>query len=103
MENKNENSRKPADKKPSEKKTTPVGTNVIGYLLALGIGALLIVIFLQGASETDLPYLQLLQLIKKGNPYRAELAVQSAAGAASKASEAVKKPLDNPHIEIEEN
>ena len=37
MENKPENGRKPAEKKNPEKKSPQVGTNVIGYLLALGI------------------------------------------------------------------
>jgi cell division protease FtsH len=103
MENKNENGRKPAEKKTSEKKTPQVGNNVIGYLVALGVGALLIVIFMPRNSETELPYLQLLQLIKKGNPRRADLPVQAASTVAKPGAEAAKKPIDYPHIEIEEN
>ncbi|HWB07781.1 MAG TPA: ATP-dependent zinc metalloprotease FtsH [Pirellulales bacterium] len=99
MENKTDNGRKPSEKKPSEKKTPQVGTNVIGYLLALGIGALLIVMLLHGRSEAELPYLQLLQLIRKGNPDRADSTKPVGANAATVES---GKQTEPPSIVIEE-
>jgi cell division protease FtsH len=100
MENKTDNGRKSADKKPSEKKTPQVGTNVIGYLLALGIGALLIVMLLHGQSEAELPYLQLLQLIRKGNPNRADLPKPAGANATTDDS---GKQAEPPSIVLEEH
>ncbi|MGH7139486.1 MAG: hypothetical protein ACREHD_27385, partial [Pirellulales bacterium] len=84
--------RKPIEKKSPEKKTPQVGTNVIGYLLALGIGALLIVVLLNTRNEAELPYLQLLELIKKGNPRRTDIAETPG-----------KKPVEPPHVEVVEN
>ncbi|MEX2561326.1 MAG: hypothetical protein WD403_15490, partial [Pirellulales bacterium] len=63
METKNEPNRKPA-----EKKTPPVGTNMVWYFLAVGIGVTLLVTLLTGKPEADIPYLELMRLIKKGNP-----------------------------------
>jgi cell division protease FtsH len=101
MENKNDNGRKSADKKPSEKKTPQVGTNVIGYLLALGIGALLIVMLLHGHTEAELPYLELLQLIRKGNWERTELS-KPVAGAADATTSDSAKSTEPPSIVIED-
>src|SRR5487761_1189773 len=104
MENKTENGRKPAEKKSPEKKTPQVGTNVIGYLLALGIGALLIVMLLHGRDEAELRYLELLQLIKKGNPYRIDLpAPVASAPTAKKTPDPAKKSPNFPYIETEVN
>jgi cell division protease FtsH len=99
MENKTETGRKPADKKPPEKKTPQVGTNVIGYLLALGIGALLIVMLLHGHSETELPYLELLQLIRKGNLKRADL--KPVGGTANATASEAGKPTEEYSIVLE--
>ncbi|MEX0714893.1 MAG: ATP-dependent zinc metalloprotease FtsH [Pirellulales bacterium] len=63
METKNEPNRKPA-----EKKTPPVGTNMVWYFLAVGIGVTLLVTLLTGKPEADIPYLELMRLIEKGNP-----------------------------------
>ncbi|HEV3339426.1 MAG TPA: ATP-dependent zinc metalloprotease FtsH [Pirellulales bacterium] len=101
MENKTDNGRKSADKKPPEKKTPQVGTNVIGYLLALGIGALLIVMLLHGHSEAELPYLQLLQLIRKGNSERPDPS-KPAAGAANVTASDASKPAEPPSVVVEE-
>ena len=99
MENKTDNGRKSADKKPPEKKTPQVGTNVIGYLLALGIGALLIVMLLHGHTEAELPYLELLQLIRKGNQERTDLSKTAVSNVA--AADGAKQ-TEPPSIVIED-
>jgi cell division protease FtsH len=72
MENKTENGRKPTDKKPPEKRGPLIGTNAIGYLLVLGIGSLLIVMFLKTGQETDIPYMEFLRLVEMGNPHSSD-------------------------------
>lgn len=93
MENKNENGPKKA-----EKKSPPVGTSVVWYLLALGMGALLIVMFLATKPDIDIPYGELVRLIKKGNPHSTDPAVK----AKIKAELGEDAGKEKPHIEVEE-
>ncbi|HVW39468.1 MAG TPA: AAA family ATPase, partial [Pirellulales bacterium] len=93
MENKNENGPKKA-----EKKAPPVGTSVVWYLLALGMGALLIVMFLATKPDIDIPYGELVRLIKKGNPHSTDPAVK----AKIKAELGEDAGKEKPHIEVEE-
>ena len=96
MENKNENGRKPADKKPADKKPPEkraplIGTSAIGYLLVLGFGSLLIVMFLKTGQETDIPYMEFLRLVEMGNPRSRDPKINP------------KGPLaEHPHIEVTE-
>ena len=93
MDNKSENGRKPA-----EKKTPPVGTNVVWYLLALGMGALLIVMFLATKPDVDIPYGELVRLIKKGNPHSSDPKIKDKI----KAELGPDAGKELPHVEVDE-
>lgn len=59
----------PAPQRPnksSEKKSAPVGSNVVWYLLALGVGCLVVLTFFNAPSSAELPYLELVRLIELG-------------------------------------
>ncbi len=92
MENKNETGRKPADRK-----TPPVGTNVVWYLLALGMAALLFVMFLANKPDVDIPYGELVRLIKKGNPHSTDPKVK----AKIQAELGADAGKDFPHVEVD--
>jgi len=67
MEPRNENGRKPADKK-----TPSVGNNVIWYLLALGIGTVFLVALLASQPDAEIPYGNLMDLIAMGSDAKNE-------------------------------
>lgn len=71
MENKPEKSEN-QPKKPSEKKGSPLGNNVIWYLLALGVGTLFLVNLWNGKAKTEIPLSELKKLIKLGKPEKAK-------------------------------
>ncbi len=51
-----------------ERKAPPMGGGLVWYLLAAGVGAMLIATLLANRNEVDLPYLDLVRLIKQGSP-----------------------------------
>ncbi|HUY90922.1 MAG TPA: ATP-dependent zinc metalloprotease FtsH [Pirellulales bacterium] len=93
MENKNENGLKKAEKRPP-----PVGANVVWWLLAIGMSALLIVMFLATKPDVDIPYGQLVRLIKKGDPHSTDPGVK----AKIKAELGSDAGKEKPHIEVDE-
>ena len=93
MENKQENGTKKSDKR-----TPPVGTNVVWWLLAIGMTALLIVMFLATKPDVDIPYGELVRLIKKGNPHSADEVIK----AKIKAELGPDADQEKPHIEVDE-
>ena len=55
----------------SDKKQQQPGNNFVWYLLALGIGTLFLVSLMQSNRSTvEIPYSELVQLIKQGAPER---------------------------------
>ncbi|HVX63705.1 MAG TPA: ATP-dependent zinc metalloprotease FtsH [Pirellulales bacterium] len=73
-----------------------MGTNVVWYLLALGMGALLIVMFLANKPDVDIPYGELVQLIKKGNPHSTDPEVK----AKIEAEMGPDAGKEYPHVEV---
>src|SRR5688572_8017993 len=63
MKNETENSRKPA-----EKKSPQMGGNVVWYLLALCLGALLLFGMLTPKPGVEIPISRLYELLEKRNP-----------------------------------
>jgi len=57
----------PSNRKPAEKKPAGMGSNVIWYLLALGIGTVFLVTLLANAPGYEIAYSELVLLIEKGS------------------------------------
>jgi cell division protease FtsH len=53
---------------PQERKSPPLGNNLVWYLLALGIGTLFLVFLMSQESQVEIPYGQLVELIKQKSP-----------------------------------
>ncbi len=66
MEN-NEN-RDDSPKRSNDKKPTTMGSHVVWYLLALGIGTVILGNVLFRGSDVKIPYMKLMALIEQGNP-----------------------------------
>ena len=59
----------PSPRKPADnKKPAAAGNNLVWYLLALGVFTLFIVSLMTKGSEAEIPYSDLLTLIRQGNP-----------------------------------
>jgi cell division protease FtsH len=57
----------PQRPKSNDKKSpNAMGNNVVWYLLALGVGCLVVLTFFNGRIERELPYLELMRLIEQG-------------------------------------
>ena len=55
---------------PPDARTPPLGGNFVWYLLALGIGVLFLVSFMETGNQVELSYMDLVKLIEKGVPVR---------------------------------
>lgn len=64
----NEKRDEPSRKRSNEKKNSPMGSHVVWYLLALGIGTLFLVRLLFEGNDVEIPYMKLRDLIVQGNP-----------------------------------
>jgi cell division protease FtsH len=56
----------PQRPKSGEKKPNPVGNNFVWYLLAIGVGCLVVLTFFNNRADREIAYLDLVRLIEKG-------------------------------------
>jgi len=56
----------PTRSKSPDKKSSPVGNNLVWYLLAVGVGCLVVLTFFNTRAEREIPYMELQRLIKLG-------------------------------------
>jgi cell division protease FtsH len=56
----------PPNRPSSDRRTPPLGGNLVWYVLALGMGALLLVGLMDNTSQVELSYMELTRLIEKG-------------------------------------